>query len=76
MATQSSPGDSLLLYQSEDGQVKLDVRFEGETVWLSQSQMTVFFSRDKSTISRHLKSIFEELDFAPRSRSYDVPISH
>ena len=67
MATQSSPGDSLLLYQSEDGQVKLDVRFEGETVWLSQSQMTVLFSRDKSTISRHLKSIFEEGELVRQS---------
>ncbi len=67
MATQSSPGDSLLLYQSEDGQVKLDIRFEGETVWLSQSQMTVLFSRDKSTISRHLKSIFEEGELVRQS---------
>lgn len=67
MATQSSSGDSLLLYQSEDGQVKLDVRFEGETVWLSQSQMTVLFSRDKSTISRHLKSIFEEGELVRQS---------
>ena len=67
MATQSPLGDSLLLYQSEDGQVKLDVRFEGETVWLSQSQMTVLFSRDKSTISRHLKSIFEEGELVRQS---------
>ena len=67
MATQSPLGDSLLLYQSEDGQVKLDVRFEGETAWLSQSQMTVLFSRDKSTISRHLKSIFEEGELVRQS---------
>ena len=53
-----TPTDSLLLYQSEDGKVKIDVRFEGETVWLSLDQMATLFARDKTTISRHMKNIF------------------
>ena len=61
------PTDSLLLYQSEDGKVKIDVRFEGETVWLSLDQMATLFARDKSTISRHLKNIFEEGELARQS---------
>ena len=62
-----TPTDSPLLYQSEDGKVKIDVRFEGETVWLSLDQMATLFARDKSTISRHLKNIFEEGELARQS---------
>lgn len=50
----------MLIYQSEDGKIKIDVRFENETVWLSLDQMAILFGRDKSTISRHIKNIFEE----------------
>lgn len=59
--------DSILLYQSEDSKVKLGVRFEGETVWLSLDQMAALFARDKSTISRHVKNIFEEGELARQS---------
>ena len=52
--------DNMLIYQSEDGKIKIDVRFEKETVWLSLDQMAILFGRDKSTISRHIKNIFEE----------------
>ena len=49
-----------LIYQNQEGDVKIDVRFQDETIWLSLDQMATLFSRDKSTISRHIKSIFEE----------------
>lgn len=52
--------DKMLIYQSADGQIKIDVRFENETVWLSLDQMSTLFGRDKSTVSRHIKNIFEE----------------
>ena len=45
---------------STNGNIKLDVNLEGETVWLSLEQMTRLFGRDKSVISRHIKNIFEE----------------
>ena len=50
----------LLVYQTEDGKPKIDVRFEGETVWLSLNQLAVLFQRDKSVISRHIKNVFDE----------------
>ena len=50
----------LIIYQTEDGQTKIDVHMENETVWLSLDQMADLFQRDKSTISRHIKNIFEE----------------
>ncbi len=52
--------DNMLIYQSADGNIKIDVRFEKETVWLSLDQMATLFGRDKSTVSRHIKNVFEE----------------
>ena len=59
--------DNMLIYQSEDGKIKIDVRFERETVWLSLDQMATLFGRDKSTISRHVKNVFEEGELPPVS---------
>ncbi len=50
----------LIIYETKEGNIKLDVNLENETVWLSLEQMTRLFGRDKSVISRHLKNIFEE----------------
>ena len=56
----ASNNDNMLIYQSADGKIKIDVRFEKETVWLTLDQMATLFGRDKSTISRHIKNVFEE----------------
>ena len=56
----SENNTELIIYQTEDGQTKIDVHMENETVWLSLDQMAELFQRDKSTISRHIKNIFEE----------------
>jgi len=53
-----TPGGEILLYQSQDGEVRVDVRLERETVWLSLNQMAELFGRDKSVISRHLRNVF------------------
>jgi len=60
-------GGDLILYQTEDGQTRLQVRLEGETVWLSLNQMADLFQRDKSVISKHIKNVFEERELAPDS---------
>ncbi|MFZ1746657.1 MAG: hypothetical protein WAU17_12100 [Nitrospirales bacterium] len=52
------PGGEVLLYEAPDGQVRVDVRLERETVWLSLTQMAELFGRDKSVISRHLCTVF------------------
>jgi hypothetical protein len=49
-----------LLYQTEDARTRIEVRFGGETAWLSLKQMAELFQRDKSVISRHIKSVFKE----------------
>lgn len=50
----------IIMYQTEDGLDKIETTFENDTVWLSIDQMAELFQRDKSTISRHIKNIFNE----------------
>ena len=52
-------GGEFLLYQTEDGRSRIEVRMQGETLWLTQQQMAELFQTDKSGISRHLKNIYE-----------------
>ncbi len=55
----------ILLYQTPDGESRIEVRLQGETVWLSLDQMAELFQRNKSTISRHIKNVFEEGELQP-----------
>ena len=50
----------IILYQTQDGESKIEVTLANETVWLSADQMAELFQRNKSTISRHIKNVFEE----------------
>jgi len=50
----------IFIYQNTEGGIKVDVRLEEETVWLSQAQMCELFQKSKATISGHIKNIFEE----------------
>ena len=58
---------SLIIYTTDDGLTNIDVTFDNETVWLSLDQMAVLFDRNKSTISRHIKNIFEEQELEEKS---------
>lgn len=51
---------NILIYQTEDGQTKIETRLENDTVWLTQAQLCQLFQKSKSTISEHIKNIFEE----------------
>ena len=57
---EANSNDNMLIYQSVDGNIKIDVRFENETVWLSQAQMCALFGRERSVITKHINNIFEE----------------
>ena len=50
----------ILLYKTPDGESRIEVRLQNETVWLSLDQMAELFQRNKSTISRHIKNVFDE----------------
>ena len=57
----------LIIYQTEDGQTKIDVRMEDETVWLSQAQMAELFQTTKQNISLHINNVFKEGELSPNS---------
>lgn len=56
--------NKIIVYQTEDGRIQLDVKLENETVWLTQAQMAELFQTDRTVIGRHIKNIYisEELD--------------
>jgi len=63
---------NILIYQNENGNIKVDVRFEEENIWLSQKQLAEVFGKAKSTISEHVTAIFDEneLDKSSTVRNY------
>ena len=56
----SVPRSQIEIYQNKDNKTEIEVQFDNETFWLSLNQIADLFDRDKSVISRHLKSIFIE----------------
>lgn len=55
----------ILIYQNQDGNIKIDVRLEEETVWLTQDQLQQLFDKSKATISEHIRNVFEEGELDP-----------
>jgi len=68
----------IILYQSEDGQTRIETRLEDETVWLSQAQMAELFGKGRTTITEHLRNIFNEgeLDKEVVSRKFRHTTPH
>lgn len=58
---------SIILYQTEDGKSRIEVTLCNDTVWLTADQMAELFQRNKSTISRHIKNVFEDGELNPDS---------
>jgi hypothetical protein len=50
----------ILIYQNSEGNIKIDVRLEEESVWLTQAQLCELFQKSKATISEHIMNVFEE----------------
>jgi hypothetical protein len=60
MAVGDEVDNQLILYQTEDGETRIQVTMQDETIWLTQKQMAELFQRDKSVISRHINNVFKE----------------
>ena len=54
------PNSEILIYQNPEGNIKIDVRLEEETVWLSQAQIANLFNKGRTTITEHIKNVFSE----------------
>lgn len=68
----------IIIYQNQEGNIKIDVRLEEETVWLTQDQMATLFGKAKSTINEHIKNIFAEgeLDEKVVVRKFRITTQH
>ena len=67
MDLNNTTSQKIIIYQTDDGAVEIDVKMANDTVWLSLDLMAELFQRDKSTISRHIKKIFSEGELSPDS---------
>ena len=63
----AAQGGEIVLYQAPDGSVKLDVRLERDTIWLSQKQMAILFDTERSVITKHLRNIFQSGELEEKS---------
>jgi len=64
----------LVLYNSEDGRVQLDVRVDSETVWLNQRQMADLFGKDTDTIGLHVRNVFKEGELSPKGTTEESSV--
>lgn len=62
-----SQNNSIIIYQGDDGKSHVEVRFEGETAWLSQAQLVELFQSSKANISEHIKNIYTEKELSPQT---------
>ena len=62
------------IYRAEDGQARIEVRLEQDTLWLSQARMAVLFEKDSDTIGLHLKNVFEEGELDPAATAEESSV--
>lgn len=75
-ATDINDKQELVIYQTEDGSISIDVKIDNETVWLSQKQMIELFGRDQSVISRHINNVFKENEVDKKSNMQFMHIAN
>lgn len=66
-AATSSPRGEILLYESEEGKMTLQVQLQNDTVWLTQAQMAELFGKGRSTVTEHVRNIFKESELSEKS---------
>lgn len=76
MTVDNKDSSSIEIYELENGQAQVDVRFEHDTAWLSQAQMTELFGRDQSVISRHIRNALKEEEISEKSNMQKMHIAN
>ncbi len=69
------PGGEVALFEAPDGQIRLDVRLERDTVWLTQAQMAELFGRERSVITKHINNVFKEDELDEESNVQNLHIA-
>ncbi|MHB0867726.1 MAG: RhuM family protein [Thermoleophilia bacterium] len=67
--------NEIILYQSPDGEIQLDVHLDKETVWLTQAQMAELFDRERSVVTKHINNVFKEGELAKKSNVQNLHIA-
>jgi hypothetical protein len=72
VTTSEAPKGEVVLYQTDDGRTRIECRFEGDTIWLTQAQLAELFETSVPNINIHLKAVYEEgeLDEGATIKSY------
>lgn len=65
----------VIVYEAPDGEIRVDVRLERETVWLTQAQMAELFGRDRSVVTKHIRNVFKEGELAEESNVHFLHIA-
>lgn len=65
----------IIIYETKDGQMSIDVRLENETVWITQTQMTELFQRERTVITKHIKNVFKEGELDEKSNVHFLHIA-
>jgi prophage maintenance system killer protein len=66
-SSDDTPSGEVIVYTTPDGDARVDVRLERETVWLAQQQMAELFGRERSVITKHVRNVFQEGELAPEA---------
>ncbi len=76
MAKNKTRNNSIVIYEASKGDVRIDVRLENETIWLTQAQIAMLFSVERSVITKHIKNIFKsgELEEKSNVQKMRIPI--
>ncbi|MBI2596804.1 death-on-curing protein [Candidatus Daviesbacteria bacterium] len=64
--------NQIIIYESDDGKARVEVRFENENVWLTQAQMAELFDRDQSVVSKHIKNVLDEKELDEKSNMQNL----
>lgn len=66
----------IVIYQTKDGESSIEVKLQGETLWLTQEQMAHLFQKDRSVITKHINNIFKEGELDQESNVQNLHIAH
>ena len=66
---------NIIIYQTEDGQTKIETQFDNETVWLTQAQISTLFQKERSVITKHINNVFSEGELTQESNVQNMHIS-
>ena len=72
----SAENAQIEIYQTTDNQTQIEVRFEGETVWLNQQQISLLFERDRTVITKHVNNVFKEGELNQKSNVQKMHVAN